>query len=93
MALSVDDIKVERLTFDEAQQRGVTGWSVWTKEIATFDWTYDSRETCYIVEGSVIVEANGKSITLGEGDFVKFPKGLNCLWRIKDPIKKYYQFN
>jgi hypothetical protein len=28
----------------------------------------------------------------GKGDFVTFPKGLSCIWDIKEPVKKHYNF-
>ena len=34
---------------------GVYDWPIWTKEISQFPWRYDSNETCYILEGEVIV--------------------------------------
>ncbi len=29
----------------------VDDWPVWEKGVSEFDWTYDKKETCYIVEG------------------------------------------
>lgn len=28
---------------------GVTSWPIWTKEISTFPWIYDSEEACYFL--------------------------------------------
>ena len=28
----------------------------------------------------------------GKGDFVTFPKGLSCIWDIKAPVRKHYNF-
>ena len=41
----------------------------------------------------VIVETkDGKQVAFGKGDFVTFPKGLSCVWDIKEPVKKHYRF-
>ena len=86
------DIKVEQLSQEELEKRGVFGWPVWTKEASQFDWEYDSIEECYFLEGQVSVEAGGKSVSFGKGDFVTFPKGLACTWTVKEPVRKHYNF-
>ncbi|AES75819.1 ethanolamine utilization protein EutQ [Medicago truncatula] len=45
-----------------------------------FPWTYDSKETCYLLEGKVKVTPNGANelVEFGAGDLVVFPKGM-CL--------------
>jgi uncharacterized cupin superfamily protein len=87
------EIKVQKLSQDELKRMGVTGWPVWTKEVSRFDWHYDSVEECYLLEGEVTVEADGKTVKFGKGDFVTFPKGLSCTWDIKKPVKKHYNFS
>ena len=58
---------------------GVFDWPIWTKEVSTFPWTYDSAETCYFLEGNVIVTPEGSDpVQMGEGDLVTFPAGLSC---------------
>lgn len=87
------EIKVEKLKDEELKKRGVFGWPVWTKEISRFDWSYDSIEECYFLEGQVTVEAkDGKSVAFGRGDFVTFPKDLSCTWIVKKPVRKHYNF-
>ncbi|MCG8431543.1 MAG: cupin domain-containing protein [Candidatus Omnitrophica bacterium] len=86
------EIKVEQLSQEELEKRGVFGWPVWTKEASQFDWEYDSIEECYFLEGQVSVEAGGKSVSFGKGDFVTFPKGLACTWIVKEPVRKHYNF-
>ena len=34
---------------------GVYDWPIWTKEVSTFPWTYDTTETCYLLEGHVTI--------------------------------------
>ncbi|NOZ09685.1 MAG: cupin domain-containing protein [Gammaproteobacteria bacterium] len=69
----------------------VDDWPIWTKEVSTFDWTYDTAETCYILEGSATVTPKkGGPVRLEEGDLVNFARGLSCTWEIHQAIKKHY---
>ncbi len=87
------EIKVEKLSKQELDKIGVFSWPIWTKEISRFDWQYDSIEECYFLNGKVTVESSdGKKVSFGKGDFVTFPKGLSCIWDIKEPVKKHYNF-
>lgn len=87
------EIKVQKLGADELNKMGVFAWPIWTKEVSRFDWHYDSVEECYLLEGEVEVESkDGKKASFGKGDFVTFPKGLTCVWNIKKPVRKHYNF-
>ena len=65
---------------------------IWTCEASEFDWQYDSEETCLIIEGDVTVKYGSKSVSFAAGDYVVFPKGLECVWQVKKPVKKHYIF-
>jgi len=65
---------------------------VWTCGVSEFDWHYDSEETSLIVEGEVTVNYDSKSVSFAAGDYVIFPKGLSCVWQVKKPVKKHYEF-
>lgn len=72
---------------------GVFQWSIWTKEISEFPWTYDEAETCYFLEGEVIVTPDGgEPVTMGKGDLVTFPNGMSCTWKVNSPVRKHYRF-
>ena len=87
------NITIDRLSNEELDKKGVFNWGIWEKEVSRFDWHYDNTEECYILEGKVTVETNdGNSVEFGKGDFVTFPKGLSCVWDIKAPIRKHYNF-
>ncbi|MFC1674475.1 cupin domain-containing protein [Candidatus Omnitrophota bacterium] len=87
------EIRIAKLSQDEIKKRGITDWPIWEKEVSRFDWQYDSIEECYLLEGEVSVETkDGKKVTFGQGDFVIFPKGLSCVWDIKKPVRKHYNF-
>ncbi len=87
------EVKVQKLTREELEKKGVFDWPVWEKETSTFDWQYGDIEECYFLEGDVVVEdKNGNKVNCGKGDFVTFPKGLACVWNIKNPVRKHYNF-
>ena len=72
---------------------GVFDWPVWTKEVSLFAWTYDSEETCYFLEGDVIVSPrDGIPVRMGAGDLVTFPAGMSCTWEIRKTVRKHYNF-
>ena len=87
-------IKIERQpTQERLEELGVSQWSIWTKEVSEFPWTYDQPETCYFLEGNVVVTPDGEqAVELGKGDLVTFPAGMSCTWKIRANVKKYYQF-
>ena len=76
----------------EAEKAGMLTKPVWGCEISEFDWQYDSEETCLLLEGEVTVVYDGGSVSFGAGDYVIFPKGLSCVWKVSKPVKKHYIF-
>ncbi|MCX7940666.1 MAG: cupin domain-containing protein [Endomicrobia bacterium] len=87
------DIKILQPTKDELEKLKVDSWPIWECGVSKFDWEYDEDETCYILEGKVIVETeDGKKYEIKKGDLVTFPKGLKCIWDVKQPIRKHYKF-
>jgi uncharacterized cupin superfamily protein len=86
-------IEIEKPKKEHLEQKGVSSWPIWEKGISRFDWHYDGTEECYLLEGKVVVETeDGKKVEFGKGDFVTFPKGLSCVWDIKQPVRKHYNF-
>ena len=67
-------------------------WPIWKCEPSTFNWTYTDEEHCYVLEGKVKVIGEVNTVTIETGDYVIFPKGLNCVWEVSKPIKKHYTF-
>ena len=74
---------------EEAEMRSRDTWS---KEPSEFPWHYDQQETCLVLEGEVTVETADESVSFGPGDYVVFPKGLDCTWKVKKAIRKHYRF-
>ncbi|TAE59966.1 MAG: DUF861 domain-containing protein [Nostocales cyanobacterium] len=89
------NIKVEHQPNPERlNQLGVYKWPIWSKEVSKFPWTYDAQETCYFLEGDVVVTPNGgKPVKMGKGDLVTFPAGMSCTWEIIQDVRKHYSFN
>lgn len=72
----------------------VESWPTWSKEVSIFPWTYDSTETCYLLEGEVIVTPDGEEpVQIGKGDLVTFPAGMACTWDIRRLVNKHYRFD
>jgi len=86
-------VKVEKPTSEDLKKLNLDEWGIWEKEISKFDWYYDTNETCYFLEGKVVVTTeDGQKYEVGKGDLVTFPKGLKCVWEVIEPVKKRYKF-
>ena len=71
---------------------GVLSWPIWTCDISEFDWEYGEKESCLLLEGEVEVKTDFEIVNFAAGDFVIFPKGLKCRWRVIKPVRKHYSF-
>ncbi|MFW6276633.1 MAG: cupin domain-containing protein [Bacteroidota bacterium] len=83
---------VEKLGQKQLDSLNVNSWPVWTKEVSEFDWHYDETEQCYLLDGRVTVKTADGETNFGKGDFVTFPKGLSCIWKVHEPVRKHYKF-
>jgi uncharacterized cupin superfamily protein len=84
-------IEIRKPKMEDIEKEGIMSWPIWEKEISRFDWHYDETEECYLLEGKAVVETDdGEKVQFSKGDFVTFPKGLSCVWEIKEPVKKHY---
>ena len=88
----MSNITVTKPSEHALEELGVVHWPIWTCEPSRFDWHYDQKETCYILEGQVTVEAGDRNVSFGPGDMVVFPEGLDCIWDVGAPVKKHYKF-
>ena len=71
---------------------GVSEWPIWSCEVSEFDWQYDQREVCYLLEGEVVVTPeDGAPVELAAGDLAVFPAGLSCSWQVSKPVRKHYR--
>lgn len=88
----MENLEVEVRKPTDAEVSTAAKWPIWTKEVSEFDWSYSQIEQCHFLEGEVDITAGGKKWHITAGDYVVFPKGLNCKWIIKKPAKKHYNF-
>ena len=90
----MQDIKIEHQPDEHRlEELGVRQWPIWTKEASIFPWSYDASETCYFLEGDVIVTPDGGApVQMGKGDLVTFPRGMSCTWEVREDVKKHYNF-
>jgi len=79
---------------NNAEIDATNSWDIWSKEPSKFEWEYNEKETCYIIEGEAMVRniETNEEIKFISGDIVVFEKGLKCIWEIKQTIKKRYIF-
>ena len=90
----MSEIKIERgADEDRLNTLGVRAWPTWSAEESEFPWHYDDQETCYFLEGDVIVTPEGGDpIEMRAGDLVVFPQGMSCTWKIRTKVLKHYRF-
>ncbi|EXB80310.1 hypothetical protein L484_025166 [Morus notabilis] len=96
MATEKLGIKIEKNPPEsKLAQLGVRNWPKWGCPPSKFPWTYDAKETCYLLEGKVKVTPAGstESVEIGAGDLVEFPKGMNCTWDVSAAVDKHYNFS
>ena len=89
----MSNIVIKQLSDDEIDNMGILNWPIWTCEVSEFPWKYDVEESCLILEGEVSVAAGSDTVQIKAGEFVVFPKGLDCVWKVTKPIRKHYQFS
>ena len=40
---------------DIVKELGIKNWPIWACDVSSFEWTYDEKETCFLLEGEVTV--------------------------------------
>ena len=86
-------IKIENLPKEKIIEKGITTWPIWSCEVSEFDWEYDAEESCLLLEGDVEVKTEFETVHFSAGDYVIFPKGLKCRWKVTKPVRKHYSFS
>ena len=86
------NIEITNLNDKEIADRGIMSWPIWACEISEFDWEYGDSESCYLLDGKVEVQSEFETVRFSAGDFVVFPRGLKCRWRVTSPVRKHYSF-
>jgi len=85
------NVLIEKKTDDQLIAIGVFSWPKGSKDVSTFECSYDGEEQCYLLDGEVEVEAYGEKYQFGKGDFVTFPVGMTCTWHVLKPVRKHYK--
>ena len=88
----MSEITIQKIPKEKLDSMNVESWPVWECEPSEFDWEYSDTETCYIIEGRVTVETAEGAVSFGSGDYVIFPKGLKCRWKVTEKVRKHYKF-
>ena len=86
-------IEIEKLPDEKITELGIKAWPIWTCGISEFDWEYGAEESCLLLEGEVEVSSEFESVRFSAGDYVVFPKGLKCRWKVTKPVRKHYSFS
>ena len=64
-----------------------------TDEASSFNWSYDNKETCLLLESKVTVRTEGgKLVKFGAADLVFFQAGMDSRWDVHKSVRKHYQF-
>lgn len=63
---------------------------LWDCSAGRFKWVFEFDEIVQILEGEVIVEANGVHRKLVAGDVAHFPYGLTTHWHVPKYVKKFW---
>ena len=87
MKILIDNISEEKIV-----EMGIREWPIWKCDVSEFDWEYDQQESCLLLEGEVEVTSDSGLVKFGVGDFVVFPRGLKCRWKVIKPVRKHYSF-
>jgi len=87
------NIQINKLTESEIAKKEIKSWPIWSCEVSEFDWEYSEQESCLLLEGEVEVSSAFETVKLCVGDYVVFPKGLKCRWKVTKPVRKHYSFN
>jgi len=86
-------IAVKYLSEKEILEKEVRSWPTWSCEVSEFPWEYIEQESCYILEGQIdITTEDGEVVSIGPGDFVIFPRGLKCEWKVRQSVLKHFSF-
>lgn len=88
----MDKISISQPSDAELEEQSVFSWPIWTCKVSQFPWTYADKETCFILEGEIEVSSAEGTVNIKPGDFVVFPKGLSCTWKVSVPVRKHYNF-
>ena len=86
-------IEIIKLSESKITEKNILQWPIWTCEVSEFNWEYSDEEACLLLDGEVEVSSEFETVRFSAGDYVVFPKGLKCCWKVAKPVRKHYSFN
>lgn len=86
------NIQIKKIVEEDITSQSIHLWPIWSCPVSEFDWEYAEEEVCYLLEGEVQIQTEFETVMLSPGDFVIFPKGLKCRWKVTSPVRKHYSF-
>uniref|UniRef100_A0A383W9H6 (S)-ureidoglycine aminohydrolase cupin domain-containing protein n=1 Tax=Tetradesmus obliquus TaxID=3088 RepID=A0A383W9H6_TETOB len=94
-AVSTSKIVVKsNVSKEQLEEMGVPRWPTWGCGASKFPWSYAENETCYVLQGRVLVTPDGgEAVEIKAGDMATFPAGMSCTWDVKEAINKHYNFH
>ena len=66
------------------------GCGVMEMENTTFDWTLNYDEIDYVIDGTLTILKNGKSVTAGPGEIILIPKGSTIQFSVMGKARFLY---
>jgi uncharacterized cupin superfamily protein len=61
---------------------------MWDCTAGRFNWFYDTDETVYVVEGSVIIKDGSRTRHVSAGETIFFPAGSSAEWTVPHYVRK-----
>ena len=62
-------------------QYGIKSWPIWECEPSKFQWNYNDKEICLIIEGQAKISTkNGYIYFIKAGDLFEFSLDFNANW-------------
>jgi mannose-6-phosphate isomerase-like protein (cupin superfamily) len=94
------EFTVSKATEEQLKELDVENWPTWTTagnpkyevgKTAPLK-VYDCNELSYIISGKmeIIPQETGEPVLVQAGDFVTFPDGFPCQWRVLEEINKHW---
>lgn len=66
------------------------GCGLMVMEKTTFDWTLSYDEIDYIIEGTLSINIDGRTVTAGPGEIILIPKGSKIQFSVPDKARFLY---
>ena len=66
------------------------GCGIMEMEQTTFDWTLDYDEIDYVIDGTLTIIHNSKSVTAGPGEIIFIPKGSKIQFSVPKSARFLY---